>query len=428
MKRRQFIRQTSVATMALGTSSLMSYHASLNETAKAIPLTKGPKFHWFGYYDKLQTDPEVRYVLGMQSDFEHRSPTENDSIRIGMIDLKDGNRWIDIGESLSWGWQQGCMLQWIPGSKDEIIWNDRVNGSFVCHIYNITSGKKRTLPKAIYTLSPDGKWAIGTEFSRIDNLRPGYGYTGITDPYEYIKAPGEIGIHKIDLQTGEYKLLFSLADIAKIPHNGQDISDNFHWFNHLLVNPDGSRFTFLHRWRNERADRKTMAAGGYKTRMITASSDGKDIFLINTSTGFTSHFIWSDPSHILVWTRPEGYKSAYYILEDKTTSIFPLPADIITLDGHVTYVPNSDNAWLLSDTSPQGADRLQELYLFHIADQKKIMLGQFHAPKEYNGEWRCDLHPKCTPDGKNVIFDSAHEGNGRQIYMLDISKITSMEG
>ena len=29
-------------------------------------ITKGPKFHWFGYYDKFQFDPTNRYVLGMK--------------------------------------------------------------------------------------------------------------------------------------------------------------------------------------------------------------------------------------------------------------------------------------------------------------------------------------------------------------------------
>ena len=66
-------------------------------------ITKGPKFHWFGYYDKLQFDPTNRYVLGMEVGFEHRSPEPDDEIRIGMIDLEDNDRWIDLGSSVSWG-------------------------------------------------------------------------------------------------------------------------------------------------------------------------------------------------------------------------------------------------------------------------------------------------------------------------------------
>ena len=61
----------------------------------------------------------------MEVDFEHRSPTAEDVIKIGMVDLHDDNKWIELGESRAWGWQQGCMLQWRPGSNSEILWNDR---------------------------------------------------------------------------------------------------------------------------------------------------------------------------------------------------------------------------------------------------------------------------------------------------------------
>ncbi len=37
-----------------------------------------------------------RYVLGMEVPFEHRSPTPDDTIRIGMVDLQDNDRWIEL--------------------------------------------------------------------------------------------------------------------------------------------------------------------------------------------------------------------------------------------------------------------------------------------------------------------------------------------
>ena len=73
-------------------------------------ITSGPKHHWFGYYDKFEFDPSDRYVLSMETDFEHRSPRPDDIIKIGMVDLEDNDRWIELGESRSWGWQQGCMF------------------------------------------------------------------------------------------------------------------------------------------------------------------------------------------------------------------------------------------------------------------------------------------------------------------------------
>ena len=64
-------------------------------------ITRGPKHHWFGYYDKLQFDPTNRYVLGMQVSFEHRSPGPEDAIHVGMVDLQDNDRWIELGQSVA---------------------------------------------------------------------------------------------------------------------------------------------------------------------------------------------------------------------------------------------------------------------------------------------------------------------------------------
>jgi hypothetical protein len=55
-------------------------------------LTHGPKFHWFGYYDKLEFDPSSRYVLGMEVGFQHRTPEPGDEIRLGLIDLERGDK------------------------------------------------------------------------------------------------------------------------------------------------------------------------------------------------------------------------------------------------------------------------------------------------------------------------------------------------
>lgn len=383
-------------------------------------ITKGPKYHWFGYYDKLQFDPSNRYVLGMEVGFEHRSPEANDEIRVGMVDLQDNDRWTDLGSTKSWGWQQGCMLQWIPGSSEEIIWNDRLDDHFVSHILNIKTGKKRTLSKAIYALSPDGAWAIGTEFSRIQNLRPGYGYAGVADSYENVKAPKEIGLYKINLKTGKDKLLFTLADLASIPHNGVSVVDNFHWFNHLLVNTDGSRFTFLHRWRPQRIERQKMATGGFVTRMFTATANGKDLYCIDPS-GFTSHFIWADPSHINAFTKPEGQPQGFYLIQDKTGKYERIGVEKMPVNGHQTYLPKGNGQeWILCDNYANSKSRLQTPYIYHLPADQRTDLGSFNLPAEYVGEWRCDLHPRFSPNGKMVCIDTPHDGNGRQLYLIDI--------
>ena len=386
-------------------------------------ITSKPGYHWFAYYDKIQCDPSNRYVLGMQTMFEHRSPRPDDVIEIGMIDLHDDCKWITLGESRAWGWQQGCQLQFIPGSDNEVLWNDKEGDRFVCHIMNIETRRKRTIPWAIYALSPDGKWAVTTDYRRVNDTRPGYGYAGIPDPNSEVLAPESSGIWKIDLKSGEAKLIVTLAPATAIANPfDEDFAEAKHWFNHLLVNPDGSRFIFLHRWRYADAEknRKYGGAGGFGTRMFTASADGADLRIIDPYN-YTSHFIWRDPSHILAWTRIPEQGNGFFLFEDsQIENIVQIGKGIMTQNGHCTYLPGTD--WILNDTYPSGPSRIQSIYLYHEKTGEHIPLAEFHSPREYSGEWRCDTHPRSTQDGKFVIVDSPN-WDGRQMYLLDIRAI-----
>lgn len=397
--------------------------AQLNRFAncsEVVQLTRGPKQHWFGYYDKQQVDISGRYVLGMEYDpsLNFHSPRAGDTIRIGLIDLKENNSWTELGTSSAWSWQQGCLLQWIPGSQEEIIWNDYLDGQFVCHILNVKTGQQRTLPRSIYALSPDGKYSITTDFARLQKMRPGYGYAGITSPYEQVKAPRELGIWKIDLATGKDELIVNLEEMAALPNSGEILVDYWHWFNHFLVSPDGNRFTFLHRWRKDFPG-EGAAVGGFITRMFTANPDGTGKFCIDPS-GDTSHFYWRDPSHILAWTKPVRHQWGFWLLEDGTANHTLCGKEDMTQNGHATYLPGHENEWILNDTYPSSTDLKQTLYLYHEPTKKRIELGRFYEPVEFFGEWRCDLHPRCSPDGQLVTFDSTHTGEGRQMFMMDI--------
>lgn len=390
----------------------------------ARAITRGPKFHWFGYYDKREFDPTNRYVLCNEVDFEHRTPTAADTIAVGMVDTQDGDEWIPLGKSDAWGWQQGCMLQWRPGMPSEVLWNDREEGRFVCHVLDVQTGAKRTLPKPVYTVSPDGKWAVTADFARIQAMRPGYGYQGIADPCADQKAPQDSGIWRVNLQTGDSQLIVSLADIVKIPFGGRTLEQNWSWFNHLLINPDGTRFIFLHRWRADVGTAESRARTGFVTRLFTANLDGSGLYVLDPS-GNTSHFIWRDPNHVCAWTKPEGRKAAFYLFEDQTRNVQIVGEGVMPINGHNTYVPIGNGLeWILNDTYPDRARR-QTPYLVHLPSGRRVDLGHFYLPPEYQGEWRCDLHPRCSRDGHTVAIDSPHGGQGRQVWLLDISQVVS---
>lgn len=378
-------------------------------------ITRGPKFHWFGYYDKLEFDPTGRYVLGMETDFENQSPEAGDKIRVGMVDLASGDRWIDLGESRAWCWQQGCMLQWLPGSQTDVVWNDFDGDHFVSRVLNVQTRKMRTVPAPVYAISPDGLWTISPDFSRLHDWRPGYGYAGLPDANAKVAVPSSTGIFRTNLRTGQSELIVTVAEIARIPYTRGKWDGASHWFNHLLVSPGGNRFSFLHRWGVRRPD----GSAPFTTRMFTAKADGSDLYCLDPN-GKTSHYIWRDPKHILAWTWHPKHGEKFCLFEDKTRRVEVVGPDVMTENGHCTFLPG--NRWILNDTYPDK-QRLQHPYLYNVASAKRVPLGHFELPKAYTGEWRCDTHPRFSPDGKKVVIDSAHEGNGRQLYLIDIGSI-----
>ena len=105
-------------------------------------LTSGPGCHWFGCYDKHEFDPTDRFVLGMRVDFEDRDLAPDDGITIGMVDTQEDDAWVELGTSKAWCRQQGCTLQWLPGSTDTVVWNDREDDHLVCRLLNVAKLRK----------------------------------------------------------------------------------------------------------------------------------------------------------------------------------------------------------------------------------------------------------------------------------------------
>src|SRR5690606_15665980 len=148
------------------------------------------------------------------------------------------------------------------------------------------------------------------------DMRPGYGYAGIPDPWAEVLAPAETGIHTVDLQTGERRLILSLAQIAALPYPHGEIDTAKHYFNVLIFNPSGTRFLFLHRWR--------FGSGPFHTRMLTAAADGSDVHIVDHS-GYTSHLIWRDDEHILAWSRRPSHGDAFYLFPDADDGTADIP-------------------------------------------------------------------------------------------------------
>ena len=98
----------------------------------------------------------------------------------------------------------------------------------------------------------------------------GTNYVGIPDRYEGQIAPAEIGIEKMDMNTGRVELLISLKRMAEIAFpDGYKGKTNLYFFREGW-NPSGTRFiAFL-----KNADRPVYTGGW------SISADGKDVRLV----------------------------------------------------------------------------------------------------------------------------------------------------
>lgn len=378
-------------------------------------LTNGPKHHFFGYFDKFPWDRSGRYLLSHEIDFTARQPVPGEKAVLGMIDLQDQYRFIPLAESDAWCWQQGCMLQWLNDAESKVIYNDREGDHFVARILDVKNGEKSTLCRPVYCLSPDGKWALSVNFSRLDRERPGYGYPGAFDKNETVNTPDDEGVWLIDLKNNTAELILSVADVTA-QFFRSDMKNTPGWFNHLLFSPDSKRFAFFHRWRLWNKDG---TPGRHVTHMFTANRDGSELWPLNLEY-MSSHYTWKDSRQIINYSNRYLGGAQYYLYTDQTHKTEVIAGDVFPGDGHCSFSSNGE--WMLTDSYP-GNDNMRRLFLYHLKDRKAFEIGAFYSDPEYPIPTRCDLHPNWSRDDRFVCIDSIHEGS-RQMYMLDVSEFT----
>lgn len=385
----------------------MSTHTTHFLPAQAVT---GGKHHFFGYYDKHCWNASQRYIAALETDFMERAPEAGDRAIIGLIDTANGNQWTPVAETYAWNWQQSCMLNWLRSEPENtLIYNQRIGDRFVSIVQNIQTGATRTLPRPIYALSPDGKFAITGSFSRLHWKRPGYGYAGVPDPNQDVLAPDNDGLYWMDMETGNNRLIISIDQMRHFQPR-PDMENAEHWFNHFLISPDNRRFSFLHRWRR--------GTNSWYTRLVTANPDGSDIYLM-ADDDHVSHYDWFTASQVVAWATHRRLGTHYLLYTDQTDQVEIVGNDVFSVDGHCSYSP--DRQWMMTDTYPDAEDN-RTLMLFHLASETRIDIGKFYAPPQLQGPIRCDLHPRWSRDGKKVCIDSAHEGH-RQVYVIDVSEV-----
>ncbi|HHW30339.1 MAG TPA: hypothetical protein GXX20_01495 [Clostridiaceae bacterium] len=377
-------------------------------SVKCITTEEGFYFH--GFYNIQPWDLTGRFFLCHKTDFYHRMPYPEDEAVLGMIDL-EAEKFIPLARTHAWNFQLDCMVHWLGDhSEREIIYNVRKKDHFASVVLDIFSGQSREMPQAIFTVSHDGKWALGHDFARVYSYRPGYGYPGVPYP-NGVGIPHDEGIMKLDISEGKSKLLISFKEIAE-KFWISEMKDMFVIISRCLFNADDSRFAFSFRFYHPEQEK-------WYTTLVTANPDGSDMFQVADFKADPAHFDWYGKDHLLVWSDMEGTgKKCFYLIKDKSGEYMPVGKDQFTEDGHCCFSP--DRRFFVSDTFPDS-NAEQQLILFELSSGKKIELGSFKTFSQWAGDIRCDLHPCWNRSGDKISFDSIHEGR-RAVYVLDIKE------
>jgi hypothetical protein len=349
-----------------------------------------------------------------------------------------------IDTTTGWNFQQGSRLQWLPGTRDRIIFNTVQDGRAVSVMRNVSNGESTVLPAAIYAISRDGKTSIAPNFVTLAHRWKAYGYPPLARVSDTADN-GSDGLWELDLQSGVNKLFISTkraAEFEAIP-NADPTS---HFLAHASFSPDGSHVLFLHRFFS--------SDGGLFTRMIVTDREAKQLVLLAQEK--VSHFDWIDNETLLVWARfsagglakarASGLLSSplvkpllravrsmtgrwkrkflaesYYripIREPKSRTRYGWPA--LDSDGHPMIARS--HSWIVTDFYPDKANRFPVI-LYHPerAERKDVHVFD-HRPRSNDSDVKCDLHPRWSRDERLIAVDTCEAGF-RQVKILDVKNL-----
>lgn len=410
--------------------------------------------YWFGYYDKCPWSADKSKLLAHRAPCCDRLPSIGDLAEVGYIEgwKTHTPRFVKVGQTSTWNWQQGAMLRW--------------DGSHIR--YNTLESEP------VYTYHQQADVGLTLDFGRLTRLRREYGYAPLTDPAPEDPHPATCGIYRLDPirtpsihakntpQQWRKTLIISIDQLDLItadnsPRAGGALHQHV---NHLMFNPSGTRFCFMHRF--VRSD------GILHSRLFTSDLEGNDIRLL--FEGLVSHYDWRDDDTILAWAgrrsllgkanakksllqqlmtiarrclKPIYYalgkprflmnkimKDSYLLIADRDCCDAHAPAPVpfakgeLICDGHCTFNRNdpTPGRWVLTDGYPDRKHR-QPLYLWDCAHNLGYEIGRYPTPPHLDGDIRVDLHPRFNHDATLVCIDSAMDGK-RAMYTVDIAELT----
>lgn len=413
---------------------------------------------WFGYYNYDTLNYDQTKMLCNRSKVDGVAPEKGMTIELGFYDILTGE-WHHIDESDSWNWQQGAMLQWLPGNGNEnkVIFNRSDGEHLRSRIVDIQTGEKKDIDWPVYGITPDGNKSITLELERSYWCRA-YHYQSIANPVQEGRVIDSDGIFEIDLNNNSRKRIVNIAEIISIC-NEPEFDAQKHWLEHIMISPDGTKFCFLHRY--SPIDNVFY----YTTRLFVCDIDGSNIQLMgNPNSIDRSHFGWAEDNSFVIYSYKKGFfsktpglsailhtkpinlkhlfcrsylaicarlpkpiyhrlantGSLYQYFRQSASGKYQLDSNwnykAFEIDGHPSFT--KDCRYMITDTYP-GKDGYQRLIAFDRITRKSVTLATHYA-NLWGNPASCDLHPKLSSNNDYVVVDSAFcDKHHMVVYKID---------
>lgn len=364
---------------------------------------------FFGYHDKTPVSADGRRLLAGQvprgTSPYGRAPA---ALTIGYFPVQDehpSQSFVPLAETAAWCWQQGCMLQWDPSKPSQhIVFNGLHDGAYASFVVDVDErATVARYDRAVYALDKQGRWAASINFSRLERLRPGYGYACLEDATHGVAAPEDDGVFLLDRATGASELVVSLSGLA----GEVDAPQAEHYVNHVSFSPDGNLLVFFHLWTESIELRGRFCA----LNLLT----GK-LMVVESWPMMVSHYCWQDSRRALATVRDEAGNWRYSIFDLGRGVRSDLPM-ALKLNGHPMFAPCGSD-WIITDTYPDRAGD-QSLLLANVKTGSIHRLATFYSPFSYRGTRRCDLHPRWDRDGRYVVVDTVARGH-REMALIGV--------
>lgn len=353
-----------------------------------------------GYYDIDYFDDErIKYLVHVLP----RTSKHKDKIQLGYYSLKDKNLVI-FDSSSAWCWQQGSRLRWYD--TKHVIFNDARDNDYISRIVDVSSKKTtNVISRALYDIDANREIGLSLNFSRLQRLRPGYGYSAFDDSTVGRVSLDDDGIFKCDLNNNKTKLLLSLEKLKGVSDcdlTGED------YVNHICFSPSGNRFIFFYIV-TEPGKRNTV-------HLMVSDIDGVNVKVLEKEVQ-TSHYTWLDDTHLLTTyiDFKNKAKQGYRLYDVEKGGFSQFGAESLILDGHPTFFAPRK---IITDTYPQkNRFNNQYLLIYDEEKQEKRQVGRFYHDAHFVGEQRCDLHPSLSED--YISVDTSCDGL-RSVFLMKV--------